>query len=402
MARVLEDAAKRLLGQRGIDIPAGRAARDPETAAAVAGEIGSPVVVKALVPIGRRGKAGAVVFADEPQRAAEAAERLLGTSVHGFVVERVLVEQELSIVRELFLSVSFSAEEKEWRILVSREGGVEVEDRLGAGGQLETLRLGLDASAETVVTPERLGNLDLGLAASSFAGFTRRVTEAARSLDALLLEVNPVALTQDGSLSAAGVIMSVDDYAMFRHDELDVDDVALVDGFGRAATSIEQRLQDELSNLPSTTGTRFIEFPDGDLGLLITGGGGSLLGLDLIDRYGGKPANYVDVSPGASLDQVKAIVRAVMDLPELKAIVAGGAYKSNIRVDYFVEAVADVTRERGLRKPPVPVFARLVGLGEERAKELAATLEDFWCAGEEATINETVQAAVKSCGVGGA
>ncbi|HET7035072.1 MAG TPA: ATP-grasp domain-containing protein, partial [Thermomicrobiaceae bacterium] len=223
MGRILEHHAKELIGSAGVPVPRGAAAASAEGARVVAAELAVPVVVKALVPVGKRGKAGAVRPAATPAEAARAAAGLLGRAVGGYPVEQVLVEERLAIRRELYLSLSIDREACAVRLLLGAEGGVEIE---------ELSRAAPETLVDWLIPPgERLPEFRAralwrragigGPLLPKLGRLTALLADVFVRLDAVLLEINPLVETDADELVAAGTVLAVDDGALFRHPELE-------------------------------------------------------------------------------------------------------------------------------------------------------------------------------------
>ena len=217
--KLLEDRAKSWLRGRGLPVPLGRTADSAEQASAVAAELGGRVAVKALVATGRRGKAGGVRLVSHPDAAHAAARELLGSDVAGHRCTRVYVEKAIAIQEELYLSFGFGTMAPE--AVVSRRGGVDIE-QVAAGHPAELVRFKIDPLRG--VAPWCAADLwdRAGVQSKqipSLAALTSALYEAFCAADALMFEVNPMAVGEDGSLSVVGAMLEIDDNALFRHPE---------------------------------------------------------------------------------------------------------------------------------------------------------------------------------------
>ena len=222
MPRVFEDKAKTLLSDAGVRVPRGRSAHTPAEAAEAARAIGGPVMVKALAPVGKRGKAGAILSANTPDAAERAATELLGRVVHHFPVRRLLVEEKIGIVQEWYFSIAFDSASRGPLVMFSTEGGVEIEALLEENPEaLKRMEVDiLDGLSEERcisflracgVHGESLYRAALALEAC-YALFRRT--------EARVLEVNPLVLTDAEEVVAAACVLDLDADALFRHPEL--------------------------------------------------------------------------------------------------------------------------------------------------------------------------------------
>jgi succinyl-CoA synthetase beta subunit/citryl-CoA synthetase large subunit len=400
VAKLLEDAGKAIAREHGLVVPRGEAAASVAQAREIAARLACPVVVKALVPTGKRGRAGAVRFAAGPDEAAEHAQALLGAEVGGFVAHGVLVEEQLAIAEELYLAITFSGDLAVPVAVLGRAGGVDVEDAWQADPQAFR-RLPVDPLGGLRADDARAAWRSLGLAADIAARLgelTRTAWEMYAATEAVLLEINPLALTAAGRAVVAAVMLEVDDEALFRHPELAGVAHYAEDRFQRELTPRERDVLAADRSDPARGALKFMELEGGDIGFLITGGGGSMVAFDVLERLGGRPANYVDVSPGFTLDKLVALTRAVLSVPGVRGLVIGGARKVNMPVDQFVEALVICCDELGIDTTRFPVVARLVGLNQDRARELAGALEGFECYGDEVLFDDVLERIVERIG----
>lgn len=402
MAKLLEDGAKSIARARGISVPRGRSATSAADAGAVAAELGGGVVVKALVPTGRRGKAGAVRFASGREEAGEHANALLGMEVNGFTAQSVLVEERLAIAEELYLAITFSAADACAAMVLGRVGGVDVETAWRERPDAFR-RLLVDPLAGFTEATAAEAWRSLGVAPSTVDQLTV-VTWACWEMfcatEAEMLEVNPLALTADGAAVAAAIMLDVDDEALFRHPELDEFVEYGQDRFLRPFTAREQAVLAADRAEPGKGSITFME-TDGDIGFLITGGGGSMVAFDLLERLGGRPANYVDISPGFTKKKLLALTRSVLSIPGIRGLVVGGARKVNMPVDQFVEAIAECCHELDIDTRRFPIVARLVGLNQDRARELAERLPGLAFYGDDVFLDDALERIVERISLAG-
>ncbi|WP_028921790.1 ATP-grasp domain-containing protein [Pseudonocardia acaciae] len=346
--KLLEHQGKRLLAGAGVPIPAGRVVRAPEEAAWAAAELGGPVVLKSQVPSGKRGKAGAIRFADTPERAAEEARALLGAEVGGAVVGELLVEERADIRDELYAAVLNDPASKGPLVLFSTAGGMDVEDADLVRRLPVDIRAGL-------TEPDARTLLD-GLApavADRVAAVLLALYRLYRDVDAELVEVNPLVVTAAEQVLALDSKISIDPGALARRAEM------FADVAEREADS-----GSELERRGRALGLQYMEL-DGDVGVLANGAGLTMTTLDAVNHYGGRPANFLEIG-GDAYTKATPALRLVLDNPRVRSLVVNfcGAFA---RTDVMTEGVVAAIEEL---RPELPIFFSIHGTGEERAIEL--------------------------------
>jgi succinyl-CoA synthetase beta subunit len=301
-------------------------------------------VVKAQVAAGGRGKAGGIRTADNSGAARAAADGLLGATIGGHPVERLLVEQRVPIARELYAAILMDAESRGPLILVSTEGGMEVEEIAGRHpGSL--IRIPVDIR-KGIEAREIAARLSAGLP-HQIADLLARLYEVFARNDAELLEVNPLAVTDDGRLVALDCKLVLDDAAIPRWPEF----AAL--GTPEPSTPLEAQAAEH--------GLKFIEL-DGDIGVLANGAGLTMTTMDAIRHYGGAPANFLEIG-GEAYRLARPALEIVLASPRVKSLVVNfcGAFA---RTDVMTEGVVEAWQQL---RPEVPVFFSIHGTGEDEA-----------------------------------
>src|SRR5262245_54425038 len=221
MARLLEHDALTILARAEVPVPRWEVAASPAEAGAAAARLGRPVVLKALVPVGGRGKAGAVRSAGNADDARTVAAELLGRSLGGYPVQRLLLMERLEIAEEHFASITFDAAARGPLLLYSRTGGVDVERHASETGALVRRPLTITRGLESFEARDIA--LEAGVRGRLIVQIGQllpRLYETFRRCDATLLEINPLAVTTSGEIVAAAVVIDVDEQALFRHPEL--------------------------------------------------------------------------------------------------------------------------------------------------------------------------------------
>lgn len=342
-----EHAAKPLLAAAGIDVPPSRLCRTPEEAKQATIEIG-PSVVKAQVPAGKRGKAGGIRPARSPRDAEEAAEAILGMTIGGHEVEKVLVEAQASIAREFYAAVLNHQETKSPLLLFSTEGGMDVEEISAKHpDRMAHLPVDLREGVDDELLEHIFAALGLEDEKGALVEFFLKLFDAYRVTDAELIEINPLAMTTTGELIALDCKLSVDDSGLARRPEL-------------AARGVPDKLT-ELEVLGNEHGLKYIEL-DGEVGVLANGAGLTMTTMDAIRHYGGRPANFLEIG-GDAYTKGKPALELVLANPRVKSLLVNfcGAFA---RTDVMVGGLLEAWEEL---RPELPVFFTIHGTGEEDA-----------------------------------
>lgn len=375
MARLLEHDALTLLEQSGIPVPRFQVVSTPEAAREAATRLGSPVVLKALIPAGGRGKAGAIRMAQGPGQAFGQARELLGRTILNFPVGELLVSERLRIAREFFVSLTFDSMSRKPVVLFSSLGGVDVETILqeDPARLIETpidISLGLQPfQAKEIAEGAGLRGKILMETAKVLVGLYRMFCQ----FDAQTVEVNPLVLNDEDRISAPTAVIVVDDQALFRHPELEgIADPDRTNGW-RPLTALEKRIR-AIDKIDASSAIRFNEFEDGDIAFMITGGGSGFLAFDLIKRLGGKPATTFDITPGRVEEKMYLATKAILSRPGLKGMIAGGNITNFIPIDVKVRGVMRALKELEVDPNKFPVVFRFAGPGVEVAKKLASEI----------------------------
>ncbi|MFQ5775101.1 MAG: ADP-forming succinate--CoA ligase subunit beta [Kiloniellaceae bacterium] len=358
---VHEYQAKELLRRYGVRTPRGAVARSPAEAEAVARDLrGSPCMVKAQIHAGGRGKAGGVRMVRSIDQAKAAATEMLGSSLvtyqtgaEGKRVKAVYVEERIEAARELYLAALVDRGAGRVALLASAAGGEDIEE---AAAQDPSMlhRLVVDPAVGLPRDGAHGLAAELGVhgaAAEAAAEIMAGVYTAFVELDASLIEINPLAVTEAGELLAVDVKMGFDDNALFRHPEV----AALRD-------------EDEVDPAELEAARYEINYVklDGDIGCMVNGAGLALATVDLIKQCGGEPADFMDVRPVATRQQVATGFRMILRNPKVKAILVNIYGGGILRCDTIAEGIAAAVRETGLG---APLIVRAAGTNMEIAKK---------------------------------
>ncbi len=374
MGRLLESTSKRLVAEFGIATPAHRVAASPAEAAAAARELGCPVVIKALVPVGKKAKAGAVRFAATPEEANLAAQEMIGTRVRQFPVSRVLVEQRAEIAREYYASITLDSLAKTPVLIASCQGGVDIEET--AASAPDKVRMHhVDPLSGLAVYQARDIWADLGLTGDALRAptdFLCRMYRAFEHYDATVLEVNPLVITPDGKALAVGVLMGIDDSAVYRHQELAEEVEAGSDRAWRPLTELEKQMLEVDRADPYRGTAAYTEMDGGDIGFMCGGGGGSLLMYDALERYGGKPANYTEFGGNPPERKVYGLTKGILSKPGVRGLFVCCNITNNTQTDVVAQGIVRALHDLNVDVKAFPILVRLPGVNEDRAKVIFA------------------------------
>ena len=395
--RLLEHEAKLILRARGFEIPRGILVRTAEEIDLALAAIPFPAMAKAQVPVGGRGKAGAVVRVAHAAAARETIARLLGVSVRGYRAEGVLLECALSVQGEFYVAFTFDPAAKQAILLASAAGGVDVEARSRDAVE-GMIRRALDVRRELYGFEGREVAAALGLEGRDLVGFgsaLQRGWDTFLALDCTLLEINPLILTTDGRFVVADVRLEVDDDALYRQERLEKSyGIPRREASGRLPTALEREAAviDGLDH--RGVAGRVIEF-DGDLGLLIGGGGASLTAFDAIRRHGGRPANYSEVGGNPSVRKVAALTRLLLAQPRVARLAVIMNVVSNTRVDLIARGLIKGILEAGLDPAATVAVFRVPGSWEGEGIKILRKYGVRFC-DRSVSIDEAARLAVEA------
>ena len=374
-----EYAAKPLLAKAGIAIPDGRVATTVEEASAAAQALGQ-VVVKAQVPTGKRGKAGGIKTADSAAQAAEAAGAILGMTIGGSVVEKVLIEQRAPIKQEYYAAILNDADSKGPLLMFSDQGGMDIEE-IAQSQPAKLLHHAIDvreglAASDAQQLVSKLVAADI---AQGLGELLSKLYQAYADNDAELMEINPLALLDDHSLMALDCKFVLDDSAIKRQQEL------ASSGAPEKLTGRELAAQ-ELD-------LKYIDL-DGSIGLLANGAGLTMTTMDVITHYDGAPANFLEIG-GEAYTKATEALKLMIDNDKIKSLVVNfcGAFA---RTDVMTEGVINAWQEL---KPDIPVYFSIHGTGSVEARSM---LQEKLGMTSFETMDEAIQAAIAAAnGTGG-
>jgi succinyl-CoA synthetase beta subunit len=350
-----EYQSKRIFARYGIPIPKGEMTTTPEEAREIAARLGGRVVVKSQVLVGGRGKAGGIKLAQNANEAEQLADDILGMTIKGLTVKKVLVDQAADIKKEIYLGAVLDRARRRVVLMASSEGGVEIE-QVAAETPEKII---------TVAVHPFLGLRDyqarqiadgIGLSRqhhNEFIKIAHALYKAFLECDATLAEINPLVITGDNHLMALDGKISLDDSALFRHPDLtelrDPDE------------------EDESEREARRHGLSYIHL-DGEIGCMVNGAGLAMATMDIVKLYGGNPANFLDVGGGATADKVAAALRVILHDERVKVVLIN-IFGGITRCDEVALGVLEATRSINVQAPFV---VRLVGTNEEEGRRILA------------------------------
>ncbi|MGD0202926.1 MAG: ADP-forming succinate--CoA ligase subunit beta [Candidatus Bathyarchaeia archaeon] len=353
---LFEYEAKQEFSKHNISIPKGALiAKSTQTAQAIA-KLKPPYMVKAQVLVGGRGKAGGIISATSEKEAEEAAVKLLGVRIRGLLVKQVLIEEKLSIRKELYLGIAIDRFNRSYVALASATGGVEIEE-IASKTPKAIIRTLIDAksgmrSFDSAAIAKQLGYIDNQLV--KLSTIIQKLYQVCIDNDAESVEINPLAETETetGDFVALDARMVIDDNALFRHPEY-------------AAKETEALSPQEALALKNNLA--YVKL-DGDIGVVGNGAGLVMATLDLLNFFGGKPANFLDLGGGATIEAIAAALQIVFAEPDTKVIIVnvlGGI----THCDDVARGIVEAANEAKVKKPLV---VRLVGTNQQEGQKILA------------------------------
>ena len=368
MARILEHRAKDLFRQFGIHVPDYHACNSEEEVREAACKINKKVVVKALVPVGGRGKIGAVKFAENANDAAACSRDLFGHNIKRWPCRQVLVEEFIPAANEYYVSITFDSRARGPVIILGCQGGVGVEETASTLKKFPVdIRQGLRGFAAREMWEQ------VGLSGKLLrpAGeVLEKLYRLFRECSVKLIEINPLLRTAEDTFVAADAVLIVDDEGVKKNPALMEMAEYGVENFGRPPTEREQEMI-RIDQLDPYRGTaRFVELGEGDVGFMCGGGGGSLVMMDTLARYKGRPLNYTEMGGNPTERKMLGLAKTVLSQPGLKGFLRVGNISSNTQVDVVAKALVKAVQELGIDPKKVPMVVRAAGLHEDEGRKL--------------------------------
>jgi len=358
--KIHEYQAKAILARHGVPVPRGEVVFNPADAGDAAKRLGTPVVVKAQIHAGGRGKGGGVKIAKSPEEAEALARAMLGmtlvthqTGPEGRIVSRVLIEEGLQMTRELYLSIVLDRASGKPVMMASAAGGMDIEE-VAAKTPEQIVRVYIEPGVGLVPFEARQLGFAIGLDGAQVNKAVKLMTalyDAFVATDASLVEINPLVVTASGDLLALDAKMNFDDNALYRHPDIkDLRDLGE-----------ENPLEIEASK----SSLNYIHL-DGNIGCMVNGAGLAMATMDIIKLAGGEPANFLDVGGGANAEQIRNAFKILMSDKHVKAVLIN-IFGGILRCDVLAQGVIAAVKELGV---PVPIVIRMEGTNVEEGKRL--------------------------------
>jgi succinyl-CoA synthetase beta subunit len=347
-----EYQGKELFARHGLPVLPGQVAATPEEASDIASQIGGTVVIKAQVQAGGRGKAGGVKLAHDPDEAGAKARDILALTIKGLPVRRVLVTQAAEIARELYCAIVLDRAKKLPLVMISGEGGVEIE---------EIARTAPEKITKRHIPLEGLRPYEARALFKPLLQDGRLVAQASEILmklwrvfwegDCSLAEINPLAITPEGRVIALDAKVVLDDNADFRHREWE--------------TWRDPDEETSGARLAREKGLSYVKL-DGDVGCIVNGAGLAMATMDLIKHYGGEPANFLDIGGSSNPEKVTTALRIITGDSHVRAILFN-IFGGITRCDDVANGIVQSLRESPLA---APLVIRLTGTNEDMARDI--------------------------------
>ena len=362
-----EYQAKSLLAEFGVAVPKGKVAFTLDEASAAARELGGPMwVVKAQIHAGGRGQGGGVKVVDSLEKVKQAARAILGmqlvthqTGPAGKEVKRIYIEDGCDIARELYLGMLVDRASSRVTAIASTEGGMDIEE-VAARAPQKIITVAIDPAIGLQPFHARKLAFALGLSGTQVrvaVAFLSAMYRAFTELDASLVEINPLVVTGDGELLALDAKMNFDSNGLFRHPQV---------------AKLRDRDEEDPAEIEASEHELNYIKLDGSIGCMVNGAGLAMATMDIIELYGGSPANFLDVGGGATAERVTAGFKIILSDPKVKGILVnifGGIMRCDVIAEGIVAAAKELTRESA---PQVPLVVRLEGTNVEQGKAILA------------------------------
>lgn len=351
-----EYEGKRIFKEAELPVPPGDVAKDIETALKIARNIGYPVVLKPQITGGRRGKAGAIRFANNDDELKKHFEDLISKSIHGKRVQSILIERKVSIKHEYYLAFLLDFSKAAPLLMFSVEGGIEIEE-IASRFPEKLIKFYIDPtkglkSYDVYAILNKAGITGAG--AKKFVKIILKLWEAFSKYDLILAEINPLVETIDGDLLALDAKVVIDDNSEFRQP--------LITEFKQTRGGVES-----LEYKAKSKGLAFVVIDEeGDIGVIGNGAGLTMATVDVLRYLNGKPVNFLDIGGGARAERVKNAIEIILQIPSVKRIfinIFGGITRCDEVAKGIVEAYKDLNLQ-------IPLIVRLTGTLEEEGRKI--------------------------------
>ena len=351
--KIHEYQSKEIIEKAGIPVPKGRVASTVAEAKKIAEDIGKPVVIKAQVHVGGRGKAGGVKIARNPAEAEMHAKAILGMDIKGLTVKKVLVAEAVEIASEAYIGVVIDRAIRRPVLIVSAAGGVEIEE-VAKKSPEKIVKLPIDPLLPFQPFQARrvaFAIYDTPKVIAQASDIITKLVGVFWANDCSLIEINPLVVTPDERVLAVDAKINFDDNAAYRHPEWE----AMRDPDSEDPAEVEAKAND----------LSFVKL-DGNIGCVVNGAGLAMATMDLVKRHGGDPANFLDIGGSSNPQKVIAAMSIIMRDPSVKSIlfnIFGGITRCDDVAKGIVAAIAQL-------KPRVPIVVRLTGTNEAEGRAI--------------------------------
>ena len=388
--KIHEYQAKELFAAASLPVLRGIVATTAADALKAAREIGLPVVIKAQVLVGGRGKAGGVKIARSLEEVSDLAGRILGLSIKGLPVRKVLVTQAIDYDAELYLGFIIDRRTRKPVMMASAAGGVEIEEVARQSPekilkvQIDPL-IGLQAYQARDIGLRLLGDAKL---AGQFSAIAQKLYSVMLAKDCSLVEINPLVKMKDGKLLALDAKLNLDDNALYRHPELE----ALRDDAGEDPGEVAAR----------EAGLSYVKL-NGSIGCVVNGAGLAMATMDLIKRYGGEPANFLDIGGSSSPEKMALAMKVLLGDRNVRAVLVN-IFGGITRCDDVARGLLIASGELNLGTTPgfssagrplgaVPVVARLIGTNQKEARDILKDSKILFADDMSAAVRKVIEVA---------
>ena len=373
--KVHETDARRIFSRHGLPVPPSELVTSSDQAMAAAEELGCPVVVKAQVLVGGRGKAGGVKLAATPPEAAEKAGNILGMKIKGFKVEKILIAKAVEIEQELYAGIVIDRRSRKPLMMVSGAGGIDIEDVARTAPE-KIMKVIIDPLWGIMPFQLRLMTSFLSEEeeiARQIGGALKQLYEAFMAVDASLAEINPLVISPGGKVWAIDAKINIDDNGLYRQSGI-------------------SELRDESAEDPGEAEARrndlsFVKL-DGSIGCIVNGAGLAMATMDMIKHYGAEPANFLDIGGSSSPKKVLAAMRIILRDENVKSILIN-IFGGITRCDDVAQGIIDAKKELGI---DVPLIVRLTGTNEERAVKMLEGTDLIQAASMDEGVEKAIEA----------
>jgi len=350
--RLYEHEAKKLFRNYGIPVPEGKVAFSSPEAIEAARDLGLPVVIKAQVLMGGRGKAGGIKFAQSLEEVGRLSREILELDIKGYQAEGVLVEKKLNVEKELYLGVTIEGSAGKSVVIVSSEGGVDIEEITRTYPQkISSIQVDVFKGLRSYEARELVKKLGLKEGKLlEVSNILYNLGNLAKDYDALIAEINPLVQTREGAIFAADAVLEVDDSSLFRHPEFQL--------------KARGRIPDELEREAKKLGVTYVNLA-GDIGLICSGAGLGMASMDMI-RKEAEPANFLETGGGMTKELMAGALRIVLKKENIRAVFIN-VYGGINPIDQGAEGIVKVIKEDEIK---IPIVAKALGNCQEETWDI--------------------------------